>query len=170
VVSTAMAINHKYFKLVSLLNLSSPLLFVAASSFFIAAKLLYVPVTLEKLVHALFTVEKRRDPQTMSKVTLTKDREKHYREELEALEFHVLEKIGFEFEIETPYKHIRSFCEKHVPFATRETLYDLAFKFCNDSFKIPVCLYFHPKVIAAACLQLAAKWRLNNGCDAGMLL
>ena len=62
VVSTAMAINHKYLKLVSLLKLSSALLFVAASGLFIAAKLLYVPVTLEKLVQALFTIEKRRNP------------------------------------------------------------------------------------------------------------
>lgn len=165
-----MVINHKYFKLTSLLNLSSPLLFIAASSVFITAKLLYVPVTLEKTVQALFSIEKRRNPTTMAKVTLSRDREKHYRDMLEALEFEILEKVGFDFEIELPYKHIRSFCENHVPFATRETLHQLAYKFCNDSFKLPVCLFFHPKIIAAACLQMAAKWRLNNGCDAGMPL
>lgn len=77
---------------------------------------------------------------------------------------------GFDFELELPYKHLRSFCEKHVPVATKETLYQIAFKFCNDSFKLPACLYFHPKIIAAACVQMAAKWRMNNGCDAGLPL
>ena len=106
----------------------------------------------------------------MSRVALTQDREKHYKEEVEALEMQMLEKTGFEFEIELPYKHIRSFCEKHVPFATRETLSQIAFRFCNDSFKLPVCLYFHPKVIAAACLQMAVKFRLKSGIDKGMPL
>lgn len=80
-----MAINHKYFKLTSLRNVSS-LLFLAASSVFITAKLLYAPVTLETTVKALFTIEKRRNPLTMARVTLSPDREKHYREMLEELE------------------------------------------------------------------------------------
>jgi hypothetical protein len=164
-----MVFIHKYFKVTSLLKITS-LLYIAASSVFISAKLLYVPVTLEKTVIALFNIEKRRNPTTMAKVTLSKDREKHYRDTLEQIELEILEKIGFDFEFELPYKHIRSFCEKHVPMASRESLYQLAFKFCNDSFKLPVCLYFHPKIIAAACVQLGAKWRMNNGCDAGMPL
>lgn len=86
------------------------------------------------------------------KVTLTKERESHYRDMLEKIEFEILQTIGFDFELELPYKHLRTYCEKYVPIATRETLHSLAFKFCNDSFKLPVSLYFHPKIIAAACI------------------
>jgi hypothetical protein len=102
------------------------------------------------------------------RATLSKDRENHYRDMLEKIEFEILLAIGFDQEFELPYKHLRTFCEKHVPFASRETVYNLAFKFCNDSFKLPLCLFFHPKIIAAACIQMAAKWRINNGCDPGV--
>lgn len=120
-----MVINHKYFKIQSLVKLSSPSsrLFIAASSVFIAAKVLYMPVSLEKAVQALFHIEKRLNPASMMKATLSKDRENHYREQLEKIEFEILFAIGFDFELELPYKHLRAFCEKHVPFATRETLH-----------------------------------------------
>jgi hypothetical protein len=118
-----MVINHKYFKHQSLVKLSSPLLFIAATSVFIAAKVLYMPVTLEKAVQALFSIEKRRNPTSMMKATLSKDRENHYRDQLEKIEFEILFSIGFDFELELPYKHLRTFCEKHVPFASRESLH-----------------------------------------------
>lgn len=106
----------------------------------------------------------------MSRLSMNDQREKCYKELLEELEYEILETIGFDFEIELPYRHIRKFCEKQVPQATRDTVYDLAFKFCNDSFKLPACLYFHPKIIAASCIQMAGKWRLNNKIDCGFEL
>jgi hypothetical protein len=57
-----MVIIHKYFKKYSLVNVSSTLLFIAASSVLISAKVLYMPVTLEKTIQALFHIEKRRNP------------------------------------------------------------------------------------------------------------
>lgn len=105
-----MAINHKYFKLTSLVKLSSSLLFIAAASVFISAKVLYMPVTLEKTVQALFHIEKSRNKTSMMRATLSKDRENHYRDMLEQIEFEILMKIGFDFEIELPYKHLRTFC------------------------------------------------------------
>lgn len=71
----------------------------------------------------------------------------------------MLEALGFDFEYELPYIHIREFCVKFLTIATRESIYDLALKFCNDSFKLPICLYIHPKIIASACIQMAAMWR-----------
>jgi hypothetical protein len=44
----------------------------------------------------------------------------------------------------------------------------LSYKFCNDSFKLPLCLYFHPKIIAAACILFAARWRKSQGLDPGI--
>jgi hypothetical protein len=90
IASSAMVIIHKYFKLKSLVNLSSPHLFIATSSVFISAKVLYMPVTLEKAVQALFHIEKRQNPASMMKATLTKDRENHYRDKLEKVEFEIL--------------------------------------------------------------------------------
>lgn len=82
-----MVIIHKFIKQQSLVKLSSPHLFIATASVFIAAKVLYMPVTLEKAVQALFHIEKLRNPTSMMKATLSKDRENHYREMLEKIEF-----------------------------------------------------------------------------------
>jgi len=85
-----MVIIHKYFKLNSLVNLSSPILFIATSSVFISAKVLYMPVYLKDAVQALFHIEKRQNPTSMMKATLTKDRENHYSDKLEKIEFEIL--------------------------------------------------------------------------------
>lgn len=118
-----MVIIHKFIKQHSLVKLSSPVLFIATSSVFISAKVLYMPVTLEKAVQALFHIEKRRNPSMMMKASLSRERESHYREMLEKIEFEILLTIGFDFEIELPYKHLRTFCEKHVPYASRDNLH-----------------------------------------------
>ena len=82
----------------------------------------------------------------------------------------MLEAIGFDFECELPYKHLKNFCDKYVPLPTKDSLYELAFKFCNDSFKLPLCLYYHPKVVAAACIHMAALWRKSKGLETGLQL
>jgi len=134
------------------LNLfTSSLPLIAASSVFLAAKVLYVPVSLEITVNAFFSIEKRLNP-SLSRTTLSKDRELAYRDMIEQMETKILEANGFEFEFDLPYRYIRSFCENHANYASKDSLYQLAFKFCNDSFKLPLCLYFHPKIISAACI------------------
>lgn len=35
---------------------------------------------------------------------------------------------------------------------------------------MPLCLYYHPKVIAAASIQMAAMWRRKKGLDCGIPL
>ena len=59
----------------------------------------------------------------MMRATLSKERESHYRDMLVQVELEILVKIGFEQEMELPYKHLRTYCEKHVPFASRESLH-----------------------------------------------
>ena len=73
------------------------------------------------------------------------------------------EAIGFDFECDLPYKAIKDFCMKYVPTVNRDSIFELATRFCNDSFKIPLCLYYHPKLIAAACIHMAALWRKKKG-------
>lgn len=101
-----MVIIHKFFRRRSLVNLSSPLLFIATSCVFISAKILYMPVTLEKTVHALFAIEKQRNKAAMMNTSLSKDRENYYRSSLEKIEFEILTVIGFDFELELPYKYL----------------------------------------------------------------
>lgn len=127
----------------------------------------YTPVSLKKAVAAFFDIEKRRNPQLM-KAQLSQEREFHYRDKFEEAEQEVLCALAFDLDLELPYRHISEFCLKHVPVASRDSLYDLAVKFCNDSFKLPLCLFFHPKELAAACVFMAALWRKNKGFESGL--
>lgn len=118
-----MVVLHKFFKFKSLRRYSSDLLFVATAAVFASCKLLYVPVALSLCAEALFIVERQSNPVAMMRVSLTNERLRFYCELLEKTEYEILETIGFEFEIELPYKHIRKFCEKFVPVATREVMH-----------------------------------------------
>lgn len=73
---------HKFLKIHSLKSISSSLHLIAASSVFLAAKVLYAPVTLEKAVYALFSIEKRLNPH-ISRIMLSKEREQAYRDMIE---------------------------------------------------------------------------------------
>jgi len=75
--------------------------------------------------------------------------------------------LSFDVDVELPYKHCLEFCLKHCSLETRNSVKDVAYRFLNDSFKIPVSLYFHPKVIATAAIYLAAKWRMKQELEAG---
>jgi hypothetical protein len=70
-----MVLIHKFFKIHSLVSVSSSLL-VATASVFLVAKVLYMPVTLEKAVLAFFSIEKRLNPsQHFKRTTLSRERE-----------------------------------------------------------------------------------------------
>lgn len=127
-------------------------------------------MTMKKAVQAYFEIEKRRNPSLLARTQLSVEREYHYKEVFEDCEHQVLETIGFDFDAELPYKYIHDFCHKHLPLTSRDAIYELTVKFCNDSFKIAICLYYHPKVIAAACIHMAALWRKNKGLDLGLSL
>lgn len=40
--------------------------------------------------------------------------------------------------------------------------------FCHDSFKLPLCLFYHYKVIATACILAAINFRRSHKCDNGV--
>jgi len=67
VVSSAMIYLHKYYKQHSLINKLAPSslyqsTLIAASCVFLAAKVCYVPVTLDRTVKAFFDIEKKKTP------------------------------------------------------------------------------------------------------------
>ena len=97
----------------------------------------------------------------MHRPAYSASRENMYKELIEKAEYMVLEAISFDFEgiDELPYRWVRDFCESYANFASREHLQSIACIFCNDSFKLPLCLFFHPKVIAAACIFKAMQYR-----------
>ena len=89
---------------------------------------------------------------------------------IEEGEYKVIEKLAFEFDCELPYKHIKDFCDKFLPITSKDSIFELSVNFCNDSFKVPLCLYYHPKIVGAACIYMAAQWRKSKGIEQGLPL
>lgn len=46
-----------------------------------------------------------------------------------------------------------------------DSVFKEAVRFCNNSFKLPLCIYFHSKVIAAICIYLADQHRRQQKLD-----
>lgn len=85
-------------------------------------------------------------------------------------ESNILFAIGFDLEVELPYKYIGEFCQAHVDPVCKDSLSRIANRYANDSFKLPLSLYYHPQSIAAACLHMAALYRKIHKLDIGFQL
>jgi len=64
-----------------------------------------------------------------------------------------LNHLGFDFDIELPYSYLAAF--KNYPGLNDDLILKIANNFVNDSFRTHVCLYYDPRVIALACLELS---------------
>jgi hypothetical protein len=78
---------------------------------------------MKMVVQAHFNIEKRLNPTLLSRTSLSEERERHYIDMIEKVEFEILTSLGFDLEFELPYKHLRHFCDKNVAYASRETMY-----------------------------------------------
>ncbi len=76
------------------------------------------------------------------------------KERIFAYEFDINMNIGYDLNVELPYKYILNIGEYFLTTLKRKELLRIVCNFINDSFKIPLCLYYHPMLIAAACLLL----------------
>lgn len=74
-------------------------------------------------------------------------------------ELKILVKIGFDLEIELPYRFLEGmidYMRKHLKENLR-TFLQTTTNFINDSFKIPLCLNYEPNLIALTSILLTAK-------------
>lgn len=80
-------------------------------------------------------------------------------EKVKARELEILAKTGFDLSIELPYKYIDAMQEYFKQYLRNsERLIEITYYYINDSFKTPLCLYYHPMKIALA-VMLLLNWR-----------
>lgn len=82
----------------------------------------------------------------------------------------VLTTICFDLELELPYQYVQEFVSRFCDKEHREAVKDTASLFVNDSCKLPLCVFYHPKEVGAAAIFLAARWRKNKGLPPGIPL
>ena len=71
-------------------------------------------------------------------------------------EFAILESIEFDTNIDLPYKFIfqlKDYFSKKSDIST-DLLIKSCHKFINDTFNLPLCLFFSPNTIAISCVKL----------------
>ena len=117
----------------------------AVACFFVATKVCNVLVSLSKLIPAYFTLKGKANTDQSSK--------EEFKNSVIEAEFEILSQIGFDLNIDLPYIYI----EKMKPYLNQH-LKDLEkkviFNFLNDSFKLPMILYYSPIKIALTAIYL----------------
>ena len=74
------------------------------------------------------------------------------REEIINCEFVILNILGFDVNVTLPYKYLLRI--KNYLDNLNSKLFQIAFYYINDSFKLPVCLFYEPYMIALSCVYL----------------
>jgi len=80
---------------------------------------------------------------------------KSLEEKIKKRELEILYLTGFDLNIDLPYIYIeklKPYFQQYLP--KSEKLVEIAYNFINDSFKLPVCLYYSPLKIALAAVYL----------------
>lgn len=68
-------------------------------------------------------------------------------------EVHILKMIGYDLEIDLPYRYLEEFMKKYEGIPNLSFFVKYSKNFVNDSFRTTMCLYYPPHVIALAAIQ-----------------
>eukprot|EP00826_Nyctotherus_ovalis_P014835 TRINITY_DN1416_c0_g4_i1.p1 TRINITY_DN1416_c0_g4~~TRINITY_DN1416_c0_g4_i1.p1 ORF type:complete len:265 (-),score=68.44 TRINITY_DN1416_c0_g4_i1:58-852(-) len=142
---------HKYFRIFSLRSSKYDRFLVGTACLLLASKLEDRPVKLADLAVLHHRTELAR--QKWPEEALTEDQRMQLQTKICEIESEILRQIGYDFEIELPYKYIRRYRE--YPGCKIEEIVRVAEWFCNDTFLKPLCLFYHPMHIAIGCIYFA---------------
>ena len=80
---------------------------------------------------------------------------KKLEEKIKEKELEILKITGFDINVDLPYIYIEKMKGYFMEYLPKgEKLIDIVYNFVNDSFKLPVCLYYSPLKIALAAISL----------------
>jgi len=79
---------------------------------------------------------------------------KETKERVFRIEFEILDLIGFDLNIDMPYVYLHKMSNYFKECIKAEKLIFCTTSFLNDSFKLPLCLFYDPLLILLACIYL----------------
>ncbi len=147
----ALVLLQKFFRKFSIRQLKSDKCLLGTACIFLAAKLDDCPIKLVDIatLYHKHELAKNRLPAR----PLSDQRKFQIENEICKLESDILREIGFDLEIELPYKYILQY--QAYPTPNMAKILEVAQRFCNDSFLKPLCLYYHPLQVACCCIYFA---------------
>lgn len=87
--------------------------------------------------------------------------EEHIYEVCEKLcmkESEIINCLGFDMDVDLPYRYVQSMKPYFLNYLKNPKLMIITTNFINDSFKLPLCLYFDPILIALASMYLLSVY------------
>mmetsp|Transcript_10303 Transcript_10303/g.47289 ORF Transcript_10303/g.47289 Transcript_10303/m.47289 type:complete len:250 (+) Transcript_10303:214-963(+) len=159
-IATAVVFCHRFYARHSHGLIENDRFIVATACLFLAAKVEETPKPIKEVVRVAYLVQHKSEYDNAVKRIHQKERFEEHREKVLQAERLILHTVGFDFNVEHPYKHIlnlaRELCksdeklEMHHRRATQ-----VAWNFANDSLRTTLCLQFCPRDIAHAAVNLS---------------
>ena len=145
-ISSGMIYFHKHSLLKETLSHEDKVDITIIAALFVASKTCNALISLQRLIQAYITLK--------GKGSLGSTELDELKESIIKTEFDILNSIGFDLNVDLPYIYI----EKMKPYITdclkNDKLMKIIYNFLNDSFKLPLILYYAPIKIALSALYL----------------
>lgn len=135
---------------------------VATACLFLAGKGEETPKPLNEVVRVCYLVQDKHEYESALKQIHLKDQLEEQREKVLQAEKLLLHTLGFNFNVEHPYKHLLHLAKRlnqsqDLLEESSRSLTQVAWNFANDSLRTTLCLQFSASDIANAVLYLASK-------------
>jgi hypothetical protein len=155
-ISTAMVFFHKYFILKKAFSNDLEKYLTCASCILLSVKVCNQLTPLEELVR--FFLKQYLRQTHMTHIVVDDQLVFETSEKLCLLEFEILSAAGFDLNLDLPYKYVHQMKFYYFDYLKNSKLIIITTNFINDSFKLPLCLYYDPILVALACLYLASVY------------
>ena len=150
-----MTIFHKfYIQNITFMSEIEKLLY-AIVCLFIGSKICNELLPLEKIIQEYLLC-------IMKKSEITKEAIIETTQKVCSVEFEVLAKIGFDLNIDLPYKYLDLMVNYVMKTLRNRKFIEISCNYVNDSFKFPLCLYYSPKLIALASIYMTIQLFKSN--------
>jgi len=161
-IATASVFCHRFFASHSHGAPANDRYVVATACLFLAGKVEETPKPLNEVVRVCFLVQHKHEYESALKQIHQKDQLEEQRERVLQAERLLLHTLGFDFNVEHPYKHLLHLAKRlnqsqDLPEDSSRSLTQVAWNFANDSLRTTLCLQFSASDIANAVLYLASK-------------
>ena len=153
-----MVIFHKYFLFVKTFNQDFTKYLTCFCCIFISLKISNIILTLEDLLKIFLKIYYK---ENFRKININNELISAITKKVFQIEFDILNIIGFDLNIDLPYDYIFLMNDYFIWNFQPEIMQQIKviiISFINDSFKLPLCLYYHPLLIFLACLNLLSKY------------
>lgn len=152
--STAMVFFHKFFLYKKVFSHDYTKYLTCCTCVFLSLKVSNLMVPLDKLIDN-FLILYFRDK--YKKLSINEKLISEISNKIFQIEFEILNAIGFDLNVDLPYQYIylmKSYFQENFQAEFYNRFILIITSFINDSFKIPVCLFYEPLLIFLSCIYL----------------